>query len=517
MKKELRVLLLEDMLLDAELIDHELRRAGLQVRTKRVETQQEFLSEIEHRRPDVILSDHGVPAFDGFAALETARQRCPEVPFIFVTGAHGDEVAVETLKRGADDYVLKSRLHQLAPAIQRALRQTAERRRHQQVEAALHQSEELLRLLTLAAKDYALFTLSPEGHVSSWTDAAEQITGYPQSHILEREWTELIPEDDQERVGQALKRAVSTSQPQEANTRVVRKSGGEFPALITLAPLRDGSAIIRGLACVLHDLTAQTQALEDTQARIERTVRQRSAQSEADRRELQQFSYAIALDLRVPLRHIDSFVERLQKTAGDQLNAQGRSALLTIHEAAHQIGKLVDELLTFSRIGQMEMYKLQFSLAELAQEVIQEFRHEVEGRHIEWVVGDLPEVVGDPTLLTIVLTSLLSNALKFTRPRPQARIEVGAELTEREVIVFVADNGIGFDPRYMDKLFGVFQRLHPGSDFEGLGVGLANVRRIVQRHGGRTWAEGALDQGARFYFSLPRTPPPQALPQESWT
>jgi PAS domain S-box-containing protein len=513
MKKELRVLLVEDIALDAEIIDHELRKGSLPFRFKRVETEHQFLHELEHHRPDVILSDHGIPAFDGFTALARARERCPEVPFIFVTGAHGDEVAVETLRRGADDYVLKSRLHHLVPAIQRALRHAEARAQHRHTETALRETQEQLHLFAEEAKDYALLRLDLEGRVAGWNAGAQEMTGHSAAEVQGRDFAGFFPDDEQDRARRALTRVLREGRREETGWRLLRKDGTEFPAAATLAVTHDPSRKPRAILCVLHDLTRQKQLAEEAQARLARTVRQRTAQIAADHRELQEFTYTLALDLRTPLRHLDSFVELLQKTAGDKLDPKSRGCLQTIAEAGRQIGRLSDELLTFTRIGQTEMYHLQFSLTEVVKEILQELRCETEGRHIEWVIGKLPEVSGDPTLLGLALTNLISNALKFTRPRKQARIEVGSHTTDREVIVFVADNGVGFDPRYMDKLFGAFQRLHSDKRFEGMGIGLANVRRIVQRHGGRTWAEGAIDRGATFYFSLPRPQAPE-LPAE---
>jgi light-regulated signal transduction histidine kinase (bacteriophytochrome) len=157
-------------------------------------------------------------------------------------------------------------------------------------------------------------------------------------------------------------------------------------------------------------------------------------------------------------------------------------------------------------VGQVELYRLRFSLAELVKEAVQELRHQTEGRRIEWKIGPLPEVVGDPSLLGLALHNLIENALKFTHCRPVAQIQITSTLTEREAIIAVADNGIGFDARHRAKLFGIFQRLHTSAQHAGLGIGLANVRRIVQRHGGRTWAEGTIDYGATFYLALPRPP-----------
>jgi light-regulated signal transduction histidine kinase (bacteriophytochrome) len=167
------------------------------------------------------------------------------------------------------------------------------------------------------------------------------------------------------------------------------------------------------------------------------------------------------------------------------------------------MGTLIDDLLSFSRMGRYEMSKMQVDLAELAQEVIRELEPETHGRDIHWRVARLPKAIGDRALLRLVLVNLLSNALKFTQPREQTEIEIGFTREESETVFFVRDNGVGFDMQYASRLFGVFQRLHHVDEFEGTGIGLANVRRIIARHGGRTWAQGEIDHGATFYFSLP--------------
>ncbi|HYG36793.1 MAG TPA: ATP-binding protein, partial [Clostridia bacterium] len=317
--------------------------------------------------------------------------------------------------------------------------------------------------------------------------------------------TAFFRRDNRSKVKQALEAAATLGRHEENDLHCLRHNGTEFAAKLTLSALKEeGGSSTHSLIAILQNLSSGQQVTEDTRAEVERAVRRRTAEYEADQRELQELTYTVAMELRTPLRHIDSFVELLQKTVGDKLDPKSRGGLKTISEAARHVGKLTDELLTFSRIGRTEMYQLHFSLAEVVKEVLQELRHETENRRIEWVVGDLPEVVGDPTMLALALTNLISNALKFTRTRKQAHIEIGSRIEDQEVIVYVADNGLGFDPRYRDKLFGIFQRLHTGKEFDGLGVGLANVRRIVRRHGGRTWAEGSPDRGATFYFSLPR-------------
>jgi light-regulated signal transduction histidine kinase (bacteriophytochrome) len=179
--------------------------------------------------------------------------------------------------------------------------------------------------------------------------------------------------------------------------------------------------------------------------------------------------------------------------------------MITISDSAKRMSTLIDDLLSFSRMGRNEMITGQVDLGELVGEVVRQFETETEKRNVEWNIAALPSVRGDQSMLKIVLTNLISNALKFTRPCLLPRIEIGSTQEPNEVVIFVRDNGVGFDMEYMSKLFGVFQRLHRQEDFEGTGIGLANVRRIINRHGGRTWAESEIDHGATFYFTLPKS------------
>jgi PAS domain S-box-containing protein len=229
----------------------------------------------------------------------------------------------------------------------------------------------------------------------------------------------------------------------------------------------------------------------------------RTAELEASNKELEAFAYSISHDLRAPLRHMAGFTELLQKNAASVLNEKSQRYVKMILESSQRMGHLIDDLLAFSRLGRSETHKTMLNLKELVEGALAEVRQEVDGRNIVWTMDQLPACYGDRSMLRVVLVNLISNSLKFTRTRSQAEIEIGCvKPGPDQVVLFVRDNGVGFDMKYVDKLFGVFQRLHRAEAFEGTGIGLATVQRIVHRHGGRVWAEGAVDKGATFYFSL---------------
>jgi light-regulated signal transduction histidine kinase (bacteriophytochrome) len=242
-------------------------------------------------------------------------------------------------------------------------------------------------------------------------------------------------------------------------------------------------------------------ALRKSEAGLERRVEERTAELKAANQELEAFSYSVSHDLRAPLRHIAGFADMLNEESAAKLDDEGRRHLGIIIESVNQMGQLIDDLLLFSRMGRVEMRQEAVSMGALAQQVAKSLGDQEKGRRVEWDLGELPNVRGDAALLRQVWVNLLSNALKYTRQRDPARIEVRFDAAAGEFVV--RDNGAGFDMRYATKLFGVFQRLHRAEEFEGTGIGLANVKRIITRHGGRIGAQGKPGEGAEFRFTLP--------------
>ena len=254
-----------------------------------------------------------------------------------------------------------------------------------------------------------------------------------------------------------------------------------------------------------NDITERKRR-EEKIRQLNADLERRTLELEASNKELEAFAYSTSHDLRAPLRHLAGYTELLQKHASLVLDEKSRRYVTMVLESAKKMGNLIDDLLAFSRIGRAEAQNTLVNLAQLVREVLTEVERETDGRNIVWKIGTLPSLRGDRSMLRVALVNLVSNAVKFTRTRPQAEIEIGcADGKQDEVVIFVRDNGVGFDMKYVNKLFGVFQRLHRLETFEGTGIGLATVQRIVARHGGRVWADGVVDAGATFYFSAPKT------------
>ena len=276
---------------------------------------------------------------------------------------------------------------------------------------------------------------------------------------------------------------------------------GQQPAGIVYAMM---GSVVALLTNKIADRHRKQRELMNLNEELDRRVKERTAQLDAANKELEAFSYSVAHDLRGPLQQLSGFVELLRQREAKFLHEEGVRYLDHINRSVWGMSRLIDDLLDFSRAERVDLQKSMVSLEELVNEIRHDLRHLTDGKEIVWKLGVLPPVYADRAILRVAIANLLSNAIKFSSGRAPAEIEIGAEVQDNAVVTFVRDNGVGFDMQQAGKLFGVFQRLHPKYEFEGHGIGLANVQRIIQRHGGRTWAEGSVGNGATFWFSLPR-------------
>jgi PAS domain S-box-containing protein len=375
-----------------------------------------------------------------------------------------------------------------------------------QTEQELRASELSYRRLFEAAKDGILILDVDTGRINDVNPFLFNLLGFSRNEMIGKTVGELSPFKDIESNKMMLQRLQTDGYVRYENlpleTRDGRRIAVEFVSNVYDAGVRNV------IQCNVRDITERKHAEDEIRrfnTELEKRVVERTAQLEAANDELEAFSYSVSHDLRAPLRHILGFVELLQRGAGLSLSKENLGYLTTIFQSAKKMGNLIDDLLAFSRVGRAELQKQQLNLDGLFEETLADFRADTKRRNIVWKIHPLPSVRADRALLRMALVNLISNAVKFTGARAEAKIEIGCVPgSDTETVIFIHDNGAGFDQEYADKLFGVFQRLHAQDEFEGTGIGLANVQRIIHRHGGQVWAEGVVDGGATFYFSIPK-------------
>jgi PAS domain S-box-containing protein len=374
-----------------------------------------------------------------------------------------------------------------------------------------HQAAALkeIKNLKAALDEHAIVAITdPQGRITFVNDKFCAISKYSREELLGQDHRIINSSYHSKEFIRELWTTIGRGKAWKGEIRNRAKDGSIYWVDTTIVPFLDASGKPHQYVAIRADITERKKAEEQIHTLnrdLQIRVRERTAELERALKELESFSYSVSHDLRAPLRHINGFAELLKESAEDSLPDNSRRYMDLILDSSKRMGRLIDDLLEFSRMGRTEVRHACVNLAQMAESAVRDLGAEVQGRDIEWKIGLLPEVRADASMMRQVFANLLANAVKYSRTREKAVIEIGSrEGPEGEVVVFVRDNGVGFDMEYADKLFGVFQRLHSEEEFEGTGIGLANVKQIISRHGGRAWAEGRLDHGATFYFALPK-------------
>jgi signal transduction histidine kinase len=490
-RDRVEVLVLEDNPGDAQLLHAELgAEALIDVHLTVAFRLSEGLHLLATRQFDAVLLDLNLPDSRGLETLDRLRAAVPEVPLIIHTGIQDDDIALRALRAGAHDYVVKG--PGIGPLLARSVHFAIERNRlRAELElraARLEKNRAALRRVIEASAD-VIMILDRTGAARFVNSGAESMYGRSAADL----------------VGQA---AGFVIQPGAVDIDIPLPDGTVRAAEVRTVEIEwddEPASLI-----LLHDVTERKRTQERIEAQnvlLEERVRERTAELLAANSELEAFAYSVSHDLRAPLRHIKGFTQMLEEAAVERRDASAQTLISRILRSEDRMRELIDDLLGFSRLGRCEVCRELVDPGPLVVEAIEELAPEARGRPVEWSVAALPWLDADPALLRVVLVNLLSNALKFTRGRDPARIEVfPAPGSHPAPVIAVRDNGAGFAAEDAQRIFDVFQRLHTQAEFEGTGVGLATVKRIVTRHGGRIWAEAEPGVGATFFFTLGPAP-----------
>ena len=559
-----KILIAEDSPTQAQRLRHILQQQGYQVGV--AGNGRLALEMAPQFRPAVIISDVVMPEMDGYELSRRIKTDAglADIPVILVTTMSDPQDVILGLECGADNFVLKPYDENALLARVRYVLVNREMRRPQDVgmgveiyfngkrhfitadrlqilnlllstyDAAIQRNKELHRsqeeLQSLNARlDAANAKLQAANRfLDSLIDnipdmifvkdagdlrfvrlnrAGEEFLGYTQDELLGKNDYDFFPKEQADVFTAKDREVLAGGAVSDIPEEPIQTRAKGLRILHTKkVPILDERGLPRNLLGISEDVTEQREKEREI-LRLNAALEQRAAQLETANRELESFSYSVSHDLRAPLRHIDGYLEMLIEEVGDTLPAEAQRHAKVISKASRQMGELIDDLLLFSRMGRAEMHEGKVELDGLVRETVEGLEMSTRGRNIIWKIPPLPRVWGDRSMLKQVFANLLGNAVKYTRPRDPAEIEIGCAGEEGgRIILFVRDNGVGFDMKYAGKLFDVFQRLHGANEFEGTGIGLANVHRIIARHSGRIWAEAAPDQGATFYFTLKLTP-----------
>ena len=504
MDRTLRLLIVDDSQDDADLLLLAMRRGGFAVTYELVDTLPAMHSALERQDWDVITSDHSMPRFSALEALALAKARRPDIPFIIVSGEIDLSLAVSLMRDGAWDYVQKHQLAHLVPAIERVLRDVLRRNDQRESVLALESSEIRYRRLFETAQDGILILDAETGEIRDVNPFLLDMLGYTHEQFLGKKLWEVGAFKDVEASKAAFLELQRKRYIRYENLPLEAIDGQQIAAeFVSNLYYVEKTKVIQ---CNIRDITSRREAeteLRELNAVLEQRVRQRTDQLEGLIEELETFNYSVSHDMRAPLNRIDGFADHLQEDHASSLDAGGLRLIQRIRASAQGMNALIDALLELTRISRHDIRRQHTNLSSMAREIADELTTNEPARDVEFAIAEGISINGDAPLLRSVLENLLNNAWKFTAGRDAAKIEFGSTpQADGSIAHFVRDNGAGFDMNHVSKLFTAFGRLHSAKEFSGTGIGLATVQRIIHRHNGKVWAEGAVDQGATVYFAL---------------
>ena len=489
----INIFLLEDNPGDRRLIQEALKEGGAnRFNLDWADRLSSGLEKLSAQRPDAIILDLSLPDSRGLETFARVYAQTPDVPIVVLTGLKDEELALQAVRTGAQDYLVKNEA--VGGTLVRALLYGIERHRAEAARAHL-------AAIVESSQD-AIFSKSCEGVIQSWNRGAEELFGYTAAEIVGQSVSLLAPPDRLPEVESFLHRIRRGERVESHETVRVHKDGKPIDVSVTISPIMDPRRRVIGAATIARDITERKQA-EEKITNLNASLKRRVAQLVAANQELETLSYSISHDLRAPLRAMDGFCHALAEEYADKLDAEAKDYIERVRAATQRMDQLVEGILSLSRTARCELKRTTVDVSALAQSVALELEHCNPGRQVEFIVAPGLVVNADANLLRSLLENLLGNAWKFTSKHAQARVELGTVHQDGETVCFVRDNGAGFDSTYARQLFRPFHRLHSSAEFPGTGIGLAIVKSIVQRHGGRVWAEGEVEKGATFFFTLP--------------
>lgn len=503
MKKFLKVLLVEDNLDDEIFVTRAISKEGYRLSYKRVQSAEEMKNALSSETWDIVISDYSLPNFSGEEALKILRERDLVLPFILVSGAVGEDVAVLMMRNGANDYIMKQNLKRLGATIERELADAATKRNEKAAQ------EEIKQLSLVAKHTSNQVVITDAGGFIEWVnDAFVNTTGYTLPEVIGKKPGNVLQGEATNSETVAYMRAQINKQ-ERFNCEIINyaKSGEQYWITIHAEPIFNEKGELTKFIAIQRNITRQKQheaELKRINLELEDRVAARTQELNNANKDLEAFNFTVSHDLRTPVHFTNKLLDSLMSKYVLILPDGAKDILQEIKKSNIKLSNRINDLLAFSLMGKREKRNNFFNVEELFRYVFEEQKKVNPNINTQFIIHKLPQAYGDRVMLQHVIQNLLTNAIKFSAKNPDSKIEISGTETDTETIYCVCDNGVGFDMKYYNKLFETFQRLHQESEFEGTGAGLAIAQRIVLRHGGRIWANSELGKGSTFYFSLPK-------------